>query len=109
MGLVRGDLTVMALAGDYGKPRPVVILQSDLFLAVESVIVVPLSSDLRSIPSLFRLRIEPSAGNGLRLPSDMMVDKLSAVARTHGGEKIGHLEPEEIAELTAAVALFLGF
>ena len=109
MGLVRGDVTIMALSGDYGKPRPVIVLQSDLFRSVPSVVVVPLTTDLRPAASLFRIRLEPSQTNGLVAPSDIMVDKLAAVARTRGGEKIGRLEADEMAKVSAAVALFLGF
>lgn len=109
MRLVRGDVAVMALSGDYGKPRSVVVLQSDLFHSVPSVVVVPLTTDLRPEATLFRIRLEPSATNGLKAPSDIMIDKLAAVLRTRGGEKIGQLRADEMAALSAAVVLFLGF
>jgi mRNA interferase MazF len=31
----RGDVVVCTLAGDYGKPRPAVVVQSDLFKSVQ--------------------------------------------------------------------------
>ena len=49
----------------YGKPRPAVVIQSDLFEDHPSVTVLPITSDLRDAP-LFRLRVEPTTGRGCR-------------------------------------------
>jgi mRNA interferase MazF len=79
--LKRGDLVVVALPGDYGKPRPALIVQADLFNETHaSVTVVPVTSTLVDAP-LFRLTVEPSPGNGLRSPSQLMVDKVTTVSR----------------------------
>ena len=62
----RGDLVIVTLAGDYGKPRPALIVQADLFNETHaSVTVVPVTSTLVDAP-LFRLTVEPSPGTGLR-------------------------------------------
>jgi mRNA interferase MazF len=61
----RGDLVTVALQGAYGKPRPALVIQSDLFDAHPSVAVLPVTSELRDAP-LFRIRVEPDAKNGLR-------------------------------------------
>ena len=64
--LKRGDVVVVALAGDYGKPRPALVIQSDLFNETHaSVTIVPLTSTLVDAP-IFRLSVEPSRANGLR-------------------------------------------
>ena len=76
----RGDPVTITLPGDYGKPRPALVLQSDLFDQHPSVTVLPVTSALRETP-LFRLTLQPDAGNGLRLPSQIMVDKAHTVAR----------------------------
>ena len=109
MGLVRGDLTTVVLAGAYGKPRPAVILQPNFFAELDSVVVAPITSHLRPSAALFRKRIKPSSSNGLHIESDIMIDKISAVPRERTGKKIGHLHADEMAEITAAIALFLGF
>jgi len=34
----------VATAGDYGEPRPALVVQSDLFAAIPSVVVCPLTT-----------------------------------------------------------------
>lgn len=41
----RGDLVVVALSGDYGKPRPALVVQSDDFQALPSVTVLRITSE----------------------------------------------------------------
>ena len=67
----RGDLVTVALLGDYGKPRPALVIPSDLFAEHPSVTVLPVTSELRDTP-LFRIPVEPSAENNLRSPSQVM-------------------------------------
>ena len=98
----------VVLASEYGKPRPAVLLQSDLFPTRHSVVVVPLTSDLRPEAVLFRKHIKPSATNGLFVDSELMIDKISAIPRAKVGKRIGRLDAAELLELTAAIALFLG-
>ena len=78
----RGDVVVVALPGDYGKPRPALIIQSDLFNETHaSITVVPVTSTIVDAP-LLRLTVEPSRGNGLRSLSQLMIDKVTTVSRT---------------------------
>lgn len=108
MALTRGDLVTVALHGDYGKPRPALVIQSDLFGNHPSITVLPVTSDLRATP-LFRVQVEPSAANGLQLPSQVMVDKAYTVARERVGDPFGRLVPEQMVAVDRALALFLGF
>ena len=108
MALTRGDLVTVALQGDYGKPRPALVIQSDLFGNHPSITVLPVTSDLRATP-LFRVQVEPSAANGLQLPSQVMVDKAHTVARERVGDPFGRLVPEQMVAVDRALALFLGF
>ena len=55
----RGDLVTVSLPGAYGKPRPALIIQSNLFDDHPSVTVLPITSELRETP-LFRITLEPS-------------------------------------------------
>lgn len=64
----RGDLVTVALQGDLGKPRPALVVQSDLFSAHPSVTVLPVTSELVDAP-VFRLTLVPDARNGLQRPS----------------------------------------
>ncbi len=106
--MTRGDLVTIALSGDYGKPRPALVIQSDLFDARPSVSVLSVTSELRDAP-LFRIAISPSAVNGLRKPSQVMVGKPQTVARSKIGKTIGRLDDEVIRRVNRALAVFLGF
>jgi len=104
----RGDVVTVALPGDYGKPRPAVVVQSDHFNNTHaSITVVPVTSTLVNAP-LFRLAVEPSAQNGLRSLSQVMVDKLRTVRRERVGATIGVLEQETLTRVNRALALWLG-
>jgi mRNA interferase MazF len=69
--------------------------------------VLPVTSELRDTP-LFRIEVEPSAGNGLRRPSQIMVDKPQSIPRDKVGETFGRLEDYVLLSVTRALALFLG-
>ena len=103
----RGDLVTVALQGDYGKPRPALIVQSDLFDEHPSVTILPVTSELRETP-LFRIRVFPSAINGLQKASDIMVDKAQSVPRERIGDAFGHLTSEQMLEVSRSLAVFLG-
>jgi mRNA interferase MazF len=104
----RGDLVIGALQEDYGKPRPALIIQSDLFAEHPSATILPLTGELREAP-LFRLTIEPNALNGLQKPSQIMVDKVQTVPREKLGAAFGRLDAAEMVVVNRALALFLGF
>lgn len=93
---------------DYaGKPRPVVIVQDDSFDATQSITVCSLTTNAREAP-LFRLPIAPSARNGLRAPSRLMIDKITTVPRSKVGERLGRLDDEDVVRLNRAMMVFLG-
>ena len=104
----RGDLVTIALTGDFGKPRPALVVQSDQFAGTGGVTVLLLSSTLLDAP-LIRLDIEPSPENGLRQPSQIMIDKPMTVKRERVGEFFGHLGDSDMVAVTRALAVFLGF
>ena len=104
----RGDLVTVALQGDLGKPRPALIIQSDLFDTHPSVTILPVTSELRVAP-LFRISVNPSELNALTKPSQVMVDKPQSVAREKVGAVIGRLDDETMLAVNRALAVFLGF
>jgi mRNA interferase MazF len=104
----RGELVTISLPGTYGKPRPALVIQSNLFDAHPSVTVLPVTSELRDLP-LFRVQVEPSKANGLRAVSEVMVDKAHTVAREKVGSRIGQLEDEAMRAVNRALVTFLGF
>ena len=104
----RGDVVTVALGGDYGKPRPAVIVQTDaLPEAHASVILCPMTSDV-SVDADFRLIVEPTPTNGLRIRSQVMADKPVATRRERLCPRIGRLAPSDTIKLNAALAFVLG-
>lgn len=104
----RGDVWTVAGGPDYvGKPRPAVILQDDLFDATASVTICPFTTHAVDAP-LIRLSIAPSEQNGLRVSSQLMVDKITTVSKKTVESRIGRLSDEDILRLNRAVIVFLG-
>lgn len=103
----RGDLVTVALQGDYGKPRPALVIQSDLFDGHPSVTILPITSALVDAP-LFRLSVDPTPGNGLRERSQVMVDKVQTIARDKIGAAFGRLEDESMLAVNRALLLWIG-
>jgi mRNA interferase MazF len=102
----RGDLVVVAIQNDYGKPRPALVVQSDLFNETHpSVTIAPVTSTIVDTP-LFRVTVEPSRGNGLRLVSQIMVDRITTVRRQQLGQTIGRLEEDAMLRVSRALALW---
>jgi mRNA interferase MazF len=106
MEIRRGDLVTIVLAGDYGKPRPALIVQADAFDALPSVTVLPLTSELHDWP-LFRITVEAGRDTGLRSRSQVMVDKPATVARSRIGQRIGRLDADRLEAVGAAWAKFI--
>jgi mRNA interferase MazF len=104
----RGDVAIVVIQGDYGKPRPGVVVQADLLNPTHpSVLVCPCTTDL--VPGdAVRPVVEPTPANGLRARSKLMVDKLTVVPRAKVKEVVGHLEPDDLARLNWALMLVLG-
>ena len=103
----RGDTVIIVLPGDYGKPRPGLIIQSDLFLETNSVTVLPLTSHLIEAP-LLRIPIAPTVLNGLQVMSQAMIDKIYTTPRDKIGDVIGHIDMQTMVTIERALALFLG-
>ena len=104
----RGDVVTVALPGDFGKPRPAVVIRSELFANHTTVTVLPVTSTVTPESPLFRLQLVPSAENGLRAPSDVMVDRTMSVRSNRIGQMIGRLDETDILRINRALALFLG-
>jgi len=102
----RWDLVTVSLQGDPGKPRPALIVQTDLLSELDSVVLCPVTSELRT--AVFRVTLEPTAHNGLRVLSQVMVDKLSTLPRSKISEPFGRLEDERMRAVDRALLLVVG-
>ncbi len=104
----RGDVVIVAAAGDYGKPRPAVVVQTDAFPGTHaSVVICQMTSEIAEAPD-FRVTIDPSQGNGLRARSQIMADKPVTVRRPRIGQSIGRLDDDDIGRLNIALAFVMG-
>ena len=104
----RGDVVTVAAAGDYGKPRPAVIVQTDALPAAHaSVVVCQMTSDYSEAPD-FWVTIDPTGKNGLRLRSQVMADKPVTIRRERIGQLVGRLDEKDIARLDIALAFVMG-
>jgi mRNA interferase MazF len=104
----RGDFVTVALQGDFGKPRPALVVQSDKFNDVHATVtVLPISSELVDAP-LFRITLQPDAHNNLQRSSQVLVDKAVTVKRTRLGRPFGTASGEVMLAVNRALAVFLG-
>jgi mRNA interferase MazF len=98
---------IVALPGDFGKPRSALVIQSDAFAMTGAVTVLLISGTLVDAP-LIRPTVEPTPQNGLAKPSQVQIDKAMFVKRDRIGATIGRLEDESMLTVTRSLALFLG-
>jgi mRNA interferase MazF len=103
----RCDLITVALPGDYGKPRPALVMQSGFFLPHPSLTILPLTSHLQEAP-LLRVTIEPDQLNGLHAISQVMIDKASTIPIAKAQVAFGRLDGDVMLQVERLLALFLG-
>ena len=104
----RGEIWTVSGGGAYsGKPRPSVIVQDDSFDRTDSITICAFTTDPTDAP-LFRLPVEPSVGNGLRMHCRLMVDKITTVPKSKIGTLVGKLDYKDILSLNRAITVFLG-
>lgn len=103
----RGDVITVVLPRDLGKPRPAVIVQSDLFRYSDSLVVLPFTSKIEDVPT-FRVLVEPTPANGLKVRSHVMIDKITNMRREKTGSVIGRLDEQDMGYIARQLTLFLG-
>lgn len=104
---MRGDFVTISLQGDFGKPRPALIIQSDSFNEHATVTVLPVTGTVVAAP-LLRVTVQPDADNGLQKPSQVMVDKAMTVKRDKLGPAFGRIDAGALVEVERCLAVFLG-
>jgi mRNA interferase MazF len=104
----RGDLVTVAMQGDFGKPRPALIIQSNFFSEHPTVTVLSLTSFSQPDAELLRVTVHPSAQNGLEKESQIMIDRTMTVNRDKTRQLIGTLEADTMQEVDRRLAVFLG-
>jgi mRNA interferase MazF len=105
--MTRGDFVTVAMPGDFGKPRPALVIQADPFDEHATVAVLPVTSTLVTAP-LLRITVQPDARNGLQKPSQVMADKAITVKRDKLGQVFGRIDADTMVEVERCLAVFLG-
>ena len=106
--LRRGDICLVAVPGDYGKPRPAVVVQTDLLNESHASLVLCLMTSRIVDAPRFRLTVDPAPSTGLRVRSQIMVDKIMTIRRDRLGDRIGAVDDETRLHLDRSLALVLG-
>ncbi len=103
----RGDFVTIAMQGDSGKLRPVLVVQADGFEALATVTVLPVTGTLADAP-LLRIPVAPDARNGLSRPSQVRADKAVTVRRDKVGPAFGTADGALMLAVGRALAVLLG-
>lgn len=98
----RGDIVIVNLnpkkGHEVGKIRPAVIISSDDENDIlDTVILMPLSTDLVEDMEPYRMRI--SIRDNLRQDSDIIINQIRSLSKQRIGEKIAQLTDEEYAQV----------
>jgi mRNA interferase MazF len=103
----RGDFVTIAMQGDFGKPRPALVIQANQFDQHATVTVLPVTGTLVDAP-LLRITVKPTTENGLQKPSEVMVDKAMTVKRDKLGPAFGNIDADTMVQIDRCLAVFLG-
>lgn len=105
----RGDVVIVVLPGDYGKPRPAIVVQGDAMLrgGPSSIVLCPTTTSM-SDRKTFRVRLQPSAANGLHAACEIMTEKITAAATHRIGSVVGELDANSMRQIDAALCVVLG-
>lgn len=105
--MTRGDFVTVAVAGDYGKPRPALVIQSDFLNETDSVLVCLLTTTHRDAP-FYRLSVKADPGTRLHAASQVMVDKIMAVRRDRCSAPVGRADGPTMLALGRLLAFAVG-
>jgi mRNA interferase MazF len=104
----RGDVVLVVVPSELGRPRPGVVVQADEFNeGLSTIFICPVSSDLQEGLAL-RPVIDAKPSSGLRLRSQIMTDKMIALRRDRVRRIIGRIDRETSEILDRALLVLLG-
>jgi mRNA interferase MazF len=105
--LARGAVVIVSVPGDFGKPRPAVVVQSDRLTSImESVVIALVTSSVRGGRHV-RVQVEPTELNGLRVTSRIMVDKLFTLQKHRVSQVVGQVDGATMLRVDEALRTIL--
>ena len=108
MQLSRGDIVLVVSSGEYVKPRPAVIVQADIFNGTHNSVTLCLITSEQVDAPMFRIALKPLKRNGLKVVSQVMVDKIQSARRDRVKSVIGAVSAAEMREIETAAKIWLG-
>lgn len=106
----RGDIIVLNLGGNVGKPRPALVIQANILNEndeLATTIVLPITSELLNM-EVIRYKLEPTKTNGLQLVSQVMIDKIMQIEKCRIQKIVGHITKKQIEDIEARLLAILG-
>ena len=106
--MLQFDIVTCALAGDYGKPRPCLIVQQNEFNQDHaSLSICPITSHVGK-EIVFRPMLIPDKENGLEKLSQIMVDKITTIKKDKIGQVVGRIPLHKQEEVVEVIKLWFG-
>lgn len=105
--MIRGDIVLVVLTGEFGKPRPALVIQADTTLPSEYITHIPITGTLNRVPEV-RIPIKPTKQNGLQKPSEVMVDLVQTASHSKFRGVIGRIDDETLLLVEQSLSLHLG-
>lgn len=103
----RGDIVLVVLTGEFGKPRPALVIQTDTAFPSEYITCIPITGTLKRVPDV-RIPIDPTLQNGLTKPSELMVDLVQTASLSRFRDIIGRIDTETMTLVEKSLSLHLG-
>ena len=106
--IARGDVVIAAQKGAMtGKPRPVLVIQTDVANTHhDSITACLISTELRGA-GLVRLAISPNSDNGLTEPSEIQIDLIYTFRRENIDQRAGRLAADDMQRVDEALRRWL--
>ena len=116
MALTRGDIVWVSLPAPAGTPgreqfgtRPAIVVQQAAgYASLPTVLVVPLTSNRRTLRLPGTMPVEKSTASGLATDSVALIFQVRAIDRERVGKRLGRLSPSESRVLDEKLASVLG-
>ena len=105
--LPRGTVVIVSVPGEYGKPRPAVVIQDTRLTRVMESVVVALITTSKRGGRHIRIKVEPTVENALRATSRIMVDKLFSLHKHRVHQIVGRMNDATMQEVDEALKTLL--
>lgn len=109
----RGDIYWVSLPTSEGREqaghRPALVIQHGPFsVSLPTVLIVPITSNLRAANFAGTIRIDPTEANGLNVPSVLLVFQLRAIDKKRLSNQAGRISASQLEEVLKMIDLLLG-